>query len=76
MSRRTRNYVGPDDVMFRAAAYNVETGACVWTAGPYSTRGPAMAARHWWRRSGVRVVAETCWPTWVAIPGTELEASE
>lgn len=73
MSSRTRNYVPPNGVMFRAAAYDKATGECVRSAGPYSTRGPAMAARSWLWRPGRRVVVESCQPVWQEIDGTELD---
>lgn len=75
MSSRTRNYVKPAGVMFRASSYDVETGWCVRSAGPYSTRGAAMRQRRTLRRDGVRVVVEVCIPTWVEVNGTELEVN-
>lgn len=71
MSSRTRDYVGPNAEMFRAVGYDAE-GTAVWSVGPYSTRGPAMRARHGWRGRAVRVRVEVCRPTWEAVPGTEI----
>jgi len=72
MSSRARGYVGPGAEMFSAVGYDVDGNAINW-AGPYSTRGPAMAARNsLLSRRVVRVRVETCRPGWEPVQGTEI----
>jgi len=75
VSYRSRDYVPPDGVMFRAVGYD-SAGRAVAAAGPYATRGPATARRAamWHRRGVVRVAVEVCRPAWETVPGTEIPA--
>ncbi|MFG3715822.1 hypothetical protein [Micromonospora sp. NPDC047730] len=70
MSSRTRDYVGPNAPMYRAAAYNAE-GVCVRAHGPYATKGAASRQRPRPPRGGV-VRVEECFPIWAPVEGTEV----
>lgn len=73
MSIRSRDYVGPNAIMYRAVAYDASEHE-VRATGPYATRRAAMASRHWCKtRDSVLVRVEACSPQWQPIPGTELE---
>lgn len=78
MSSTTRDYVRGNDPMWRSVTpvtvrvwnediRDYEPTGEIWYryAGPYSTRGPAMASR------GPDGWIEKCEPIWVAVPGTK-----